>query len=699
MPSLQRFAIARAAVFSTVWPVLLAGAVPQPKPHLIPYPRQVQWRRGMLRLGPAVSIVVADHFAADRFAARQLSRELARVDGVHGLLGRARTAHRIELARLHSPAGRYWLRRAGLRRFPLAAAREGYLLLATPTRAVIVGDSSAGVFYGVQTLRQLLRPDPLRPHHAFLPCARILDWPAMRWRGVHQDISRGPLPRLDNIKHTLARMASFKLNVYSLYFENTFAYPSLPLVGEPGGAINPAEARRIVAFARRYHITVIPEQEAFGHLHLSLQYQKYQPLDELPFGDVLSPAVPGTMDFISQMFDELARVFPARFLHIGADETFQLGQGRTRPMVKQLGRGQVFINFIRNIYQALAPLHRRIMFWGDIAVKHPELLNQLPKAMIAVPWDYAPRASYAHEIQPFRAAGLETWVSPGVGNWSHIYPDYATSLPNIRRFVSDGKRLGARGMLNTTWMDDGEALFDNAWYGLVYGAAASWQPHMHDRRFRRDYDWAFYRAGGHHFEREVEWLTQIQQSMRQCCHVDGLDWTVELNAFSPRGQRFYLRLQPSAARIRLLAEKVIADLARNRNRARQNASLLDQIDFSARRFDFLGQKAEYAVYIPQLYAQARGELNQPGKAEGILYRINGVDGLIQDLRDHTSELRHSYRRLWLCGNRPYFLRNILLRYDAELLRDQRLANWFTAVQARYRRTHQLPASMIQTSGR
>ncbi len=671
----------------------LAAAVPPARPHLIPYPRQVAWRTGTLRLGPVVSIVVADHYAADRFAARRLRHELAQVEDVRAIIGRARTAHRIILAREHSAAGRYWLRRARVRHFPLAAAREGYLLLVTPTRAIIVGDSGAGVFYGVQTLRQLLRPDPDHPRHALAPCARILDWPELRWRGVHQDISRGPIPRLSDIKRTLARMAQYKLNVYSLYFEDTYAYPSLPLIGEPGGAITPAEAIKIVAFARRYHITVIPEQESFGHLHLVLQYQKYQPYDELPFGDVLSPAVPGTLEFIHTMFADLAQAFPSPILHIGADETFQLGQGKTKPMVQQLGRGQVYINYLRSIYQTLQPLHRKLMFWGDIAVKHPELLNQLPRDMIAVPWDYAPRASYDNEIQPFRAAGLETWVAPGVGNWSHIYPDYSTSLINIRRFVSDGRRLGARGMLNTTWMDDGEALFDNTWYGLVYGAAASWQPRMHDARFRQDYDWAFYRAPGHHFEREVEQLTQIQQIMHQCCHVDALSWTVELNAFSPRGQSFYQRLDPAAPQIRLLAESVISDLIRHRNLARQNSSLLDQVDFSARRFDFLGQKTEYAVYIPQLYAQARTESAQPGKVFNILYRINGVNGLLQDMRDHTTELRSEYRRLWLQGNRPYFLGNILVRYNQDLMRWQRLATRMSTIMSDYRRTHQLPASL------
>ena len=71
---------------------------------------------------------------------------------------------------------------------------------------------------------------------------------------------------------------------------------------------------------------------------------------------------------------------------------------------------------------------------------------------------------------------MEVWVAPGVNNWRRVYPDNNIALVNIQHFVRDGQRLGAKGMLNTVWNDDGEGIFDEDWYGVLFGAAAAWQP-------------------------------------------------------------------------------------------------------------------------------------------------------------------------------------------------------------------------------
>src|SRR5207302_102699 len=83
---------------------------------------------------------------------------------------------------------------------------------------------------------------------------------------------------------------------------------------------------------------------------------------------------------------------------------------------------------------------------------------------------------YARFLTPFSAAGFETWVSPSVHNFRVVYPDYSYGLPNIQQFTRDGQRLGATGQLNTIWNDDGEGLINQDWYGILFGAAAAWQP-------------------------------------------------------------------------------------------------------------------------------------------------------------------------------------------------------------------------------
>ncbi len=110
----------------------------------------------------------------------------------------------------------------------------------------------------------------------------IRDWPAMKYRGVHDDLSRGPVPTLEFQKKQIRTFAAYKLNVYSPYFENTMQYASNPLPALPGGSISKADAEALVEYARQYHVTIVPEQEAFGHLHHVLTWQQYAHLAEVP---------------------------------------------------------------------------------------------------------------------------------------------------------------------------------------------------------------------------------------------------------------------------------------------------------------------------------------------------------------------------------------------------------------------------------
>ena len=111
--------------------------------------------------------------------------------------------------------------------------------------------------------------------------------------------------------------------------------------------------------------------------------------------------------------------------------------------------------------------------------------------------------------------------------------------------------------------------------------------------------------------------------------------------------------------------------------------LLDYTEFAARRFDFLGQKAIYTKYIDDLYAQAQAQSASLQVVRHIFGRINGGNSLIQDMRGQTHILRDMYQRLWLSENMPYYLGNILGRYDEELNRWQSVSDRINADQRRY----------------
>src|SRR6185503_15188300 len=134
---------------------------------------------------------------------------------------------------------------------------------------------------------------------------------------------------------------------------------------------------------------------------------------------------------------ELNELFPGEFFHIGADETFELGEGQSRAAAQARGVGAIYFEHLDKVREVLKPYNRRLMFWGDIALSHPDLIGNIPKDMIAMNWTYDSR------IKPFKDAGLDQFVCPGAGNWNQIFPNVDSATKNIVNFVRDGQAAGA----------------------------------------------------------------------------------------------------------------------------------------------------------------------------------------------------------------------------------------------------------------
>jgi hexosaminidase len=457
------------------------------------------------------------------------------------------------------------------------------------------------------------------------------------------------------------------------------------------------DVRQLVEYARQYHVMILPEQEAFGHLHHVLKYEQYAPLAETPMGNVLAPGQPGSLQLIGQWFGEIAAMFPAPFMHIGADETADLGKGQTQSAVASQGLGAVYVDFLTQVHDQLAPLHRRLLFWGDIAMHDPPQVKRLPKDMIAVAWTYSPEPNgFEPWLKPYVDAGMETWVAPGVNNWSRVYPDNDYALRNIQGFVRDGQAAHSTGMLNTVWNDDGEGLFVSDWYGVLFGAAAAWQPGESDlAHFQDAYGTLFHgdRTGDiDQAQREIIAIYQMLDQARIEESTDVLYWA---DPWSNDGQAIAAKLQPLIHDMRLHAERAITLIAQARAAGPlRETDAVDALELGARRLDFIGQKFETADLIASLYRQAyswQGDPQNAKRISGVLWSLAGANGLCEDMRDGYSYSRLQYSQLWLRENRPYWLQNVLVRYDLAtqlwVLRSNRL----TSAHNDWREHHKLPA--------
>ncbi|MCA1613923.1 MAG: family 20 glycosylhydrolase [Acidobacteria bacterium] len=627
--------------------------------QIIPRPRQLAATGERFPVTPRTRLALADARSEDdRFAAADFNDDLRQTAGLALKVGGRRDRDLILVGLVDHPAVQSALKRAGLD-VPANLNAEGYALCVTPREVVVAGKTPAGTFYGLQTLKQLVRGEGAS---AYVQGAKIVDWPAMRWRGFFDDINRGPVPTLDYIKRQLRTGASFKLNMHSFNLENIVEWKSHPLLGPEGGALAQSEVRELVAYARRYHVELVPQQQTFGHLRKVLTLEKYAPLAESqPAADVLSPQRPETYRLVADWYKELAELFPGKFFHIGADEVFELAEGQSREQVKDRGVGFVYFEHLRRVRELLAPHNRRLMFWGDIALRHPELIASVPREMIVMNWTYGPRDDYTARIKPFKDAGLEQFVCPGVHSWNQIFPAHDQTARNVVNFVRDGQRAGALGAMNTQWDDDGESLFEMAWYGVVLGAAASWQEgELGVEGFERDFDWAFFRADGDRFVRSIRTLGSVN-TLLNVPTTNPVFWQ---EPFTPAFHERARTLREKTKQMRLAVEEVEETVKREGPRARRNRTMLPALVFAARRFDHLGRRMQVVEQFSQEYWRAYLNLADQRQVSSRLRRYHGpVYNHLREMAEELSLLRAAYRERWLAENRPYWLDSITARYD------------------------------------
>ena len=645
----------------------VAAETPRPADQLelIPAPKEVQMHTGRFRVRPNTRILVEfGHQAEDRIAAETLAEEIHDQSGlkisIRGEKSQAKQEPRaIVLARLQDERVKKFLASKGLKANSIGD--QGYLLFSDASHLIVAANSGQGLFYGVQTLRQLLRADG---HGLTCPAVSIRDWPSMEWRGVQDDISRGPIPTEDFMKHQIRTLAAYKVNLFGLYMEQVFDFASQPLVAPKEAALTPQEINALVDYAKQLYVTILPEQQTFGHLHHMLKYEIYSDVAERPHGHVLTPTKEQSYDIIKAMYADLVPLFPGPFLHVGGDETFELGRGQTAARAREIGLGRVYLEHMQKVSGVLQPYHKQLMFWGDIAVKYPQLLSILPKDMIAVPWDYDAKPSFDGIIKPYRDAGLRVVVAPGANNWSQVWPNLDVAFVNIRNFVRDGQKLGAVGMLNTTWNDDGESLYGMAWPALIFGAAAAWQSAESDiGQFKDSYDWAFYRNSDTTFRDALENLGRGHEALAKVnvdTETDDLFW---VDPFTPEGAQLMQKIMPAARDMRLGAENALQALYRSSGKAHANQATLADMALSAWRWDALGMKIQFTQEISNFYWDAFENQTDAQRVGNDLEEITATNARLEDLRDATTRLSQMYREAWLREYNPFWLENVLVRYD------------------------------------
>ena len=288
-------------------------------------------------------------------------------------------------------------------------------------------------------------------------------------RSYMLDISRDKVPTMGTLKQLVEILEKFNYNQLQLYTEHTFAYSKHEAVWKDASPMTAQEIRELDLFCAMHGIDLVPNQNSFGHLERWLVKPEYNHLAELPHGGAplpwggfkkdpttLCPTDPASLEFLAGLYDELLPNFESRLFNIGCDETFDLlGEGRSAAAVKEKGEGRVYLEFLLKVAELVRKRGKRPMFWGDVILRHPELVPELPKDLIALDWGYEGNHPFMDEAAKFAAAGLDFYVCPGTSSWNSLAGRVENMRENMIAAERAGHLHGAKGFMVTDWGDGG----------------------------------------------------------------------------------------------------------------------------------------------------------------------------------------------------------------------------------------------------
>ena len=291
----------------------------------------------------------------------------------------------------------------------------------TPSAVKLVAEEPAGLFYGVQTIRQLLGVGKR------LPAVRIRDRPRFGWRGSMLDVARHFRPVKD-VKRFIDLIALYKLNRLHLHLSDDqgwrIAITKWPRLATHGGQTEVGGGRGgyytqrqysdLVEYAAARYVEIVPEIDMPGHVHAALSSYPKLACDGKPTPlytgiDVgfssLCVDKPVTYDFVSDVIGELARLTPGAFIHIGGDEA-----AATKPAD--------YVKFVRRVQQIVDSYGKRMIGWEEIG------RARLDRSTVLQHWNPPGRSTFTPQAA---ARGSKVIMSPA----EHAYLDmkYDASSP------------------------------------------------------------------------------------------------------------------------------------------------------------------------------------------------------------------------------------------------------------------------------
>jgi len=379
-------------------------------------------------------------------------------------------------------------------------SQEGYEMEIKDGKVVIQAIEPAGLFYGVQTLSQLL--EDAQDQQIEIPACRITDYPEIAYRAVHLDLKHH-LDAGHYYYSMIDRLASIKVNAIIIEFEDKLRYRKSPVVASPN-AISIEEFAALSKYARERHIEISPLIQGLGHASYVLKHAAYKNLRDDPASDwVFDPLNPATYDLQFSLYEDAIAATPyGKYLHVGGDEVGELGKSALSKAsgMKPLELQMYWLNKVAEFAQK----HNRIpIFWDDMVFKlanlyettydsslpleevktrwkknAPLLMESLPlfpKGCAYMRWNYDDPLLAGNQlaIDWYKTNGLTVMAATSAQAYSSMFPRTKTQFQPIKEFCQLTAEKKMSGILCTVW-DDTSPHLETIVRGVFDFALFSW---------------------------------------------------------------------------------------------------------------------------------------------------------------------------------------------------------------------------------
>ncbi len=283
-------------------------------------------------------------------------------------------------------------------------------------------------------------------------------------KGFHLDL-RCQVMTPDALKTFATELSEIGVNTIIMEWEATFPYQRNATISNKY-CYSREEVKAFIAHCSALGIDVIPLQNCFGHVEYILRHDRYAHLkeDRKEVSQVCPMKEEACRKVFTDIFAEMAELHPSRYFHIGGDETYLLGSCKEcAAKMGKVGKSKLFVDYVKTMCEIVKGMGKQPVLWADIILKYPEAINELPKDLIFVDWNYGWERDYFGNLDNLFNAGATFWGAPSLR--SHPDNMYLTQwekhFTNQKDFIPYAREAGYKGMVMTSWSTSGT-------YGFSY---------------------------------------------------------------------------------------------------------------------------------------------------------------------------------------------------------------------------------------